>query len=51
MERVGGCEAAHAGTVRDVDLAHCANHLLASGGDDGCVRYWDLRCLCRSTVI
>ncbi|VDP89280.1 unnamed protein product [Echinostoma caproni] len=38
-------EAAHWPCVRDLDFnPHCPN-LLVTGGDDGCVRLWDLRFL------
>ncbi|TPP57736.1 Protein TSSC1 [Fasciola gigantica] len=38
-------EAAHWPSVRDLDFnPHCPN-LLVTGGDDGCVRLWDLRFL------
>lgn len=36
-------DAAHAASVRDLEFAHQAEYLLASGGDDCRVKVWDLR--------
>ena len=40
----GTVEAAHSSPVRDVDLSRHHQHLAVSGGDDGRVFMWDLRC-------
>lgn len=31
--------------VRSVDMTHSAEHQLLSAGDDGALRWWDLRCV------
>ena len=40
----GAVEAAHSSPVRDMDLSRHHQHLAVSGGDDGRVFMWDLRC-------
>lgn len=36
---------AHEPVVRSVDMTHSAEHVLLTAGDDGAVRWWDLRCV------
>lgn len=43
-------EAAHKGTVRDVDVSSSSNPLIATGGDDCYVRIWDPRSASKITI-
>mmetsp|Transcript_12564 Transcript_12564/g.25890 ORF Transcript_12564/g.25890 Transcript_12564/m.25890 type:complete len:269 (-) Transcript_12564:7-813(-) len=42
-DKVFSVNHAHALAVRAVDYSPSSHHALISGGDDGCVRWWDLR--------
>ena len=43
LQRVAEIPQAHAMPVRDVDFARQEPHKIATAGDDGKLRFWDLR--------